>query len=113
MGDRICEFLGAWIVRYAGPDYYSYFHNHHGSASGAAAEETKAPGSLQVEAKTAADAIQAMETWNADLTWFIFQQEKARVLEILNQGRRGPAVQEVTSPLSLPGGQLRFAEMVF
>ena len=114
MGDRICEFLGAWIVRYAGPDYYSYFHNHHGSASGAAAEETKAPGSLQVEAKTAADAIQAMETWNADLTWFIFQQEKARVLKILDQGRRGgPAVQEVTSPLSLPGGQLRFAEMVF
>lgn len=113
MGDRICEFLGAWIARHAGPDYYSYFHNHHGPVSGAAAEETKAPGSLQVEARTAADAIQAMETWNADLTWFIFQQEKARVLEILNQGRRGPAVQEVTSPLSLPGGQLRFAEMVF
>ena len=117
MGDRICEFLGAWIVRYAGPDYYSYFHIHHASASSTGAEETEPetniPGSLQVEARTAADAIQAMETWNVDLTWFIFQQEKARVLGILNQGRRGPAVQEVTSPLSLPGGQLRFAEMVF
>lgn len=108
-GDQICEFLGAWIARFAGPDYNSSLN-------------TQSAESLAVEIKPVKDAIQAMETWNADLSWFIFQQQRTRVLDIMEQGsssKAGHGTREAYSqrdhakPLSLPGGRAMFADMVF
>ncbi|ODM21153.1 hypothetical protein SI65_04206 [Aspergillus cristatus] len=109
MGDQICEFLGAWIARYAGPDYYFAFCR---SSSGT---EAKIPESLKIEARTVDDTIQTMETWNADLTWFIFQQERTRVRDAAGLMKTGFQKRDDVAPRtpSLLGGRLRFAEVVF
>lgn len=109
MGDQICEFLGAWIARYAGPDYYFAFYRS------SSATEVNIPESLKIEARAVEDAIQAMETWNADLTWFIFQQEKMRVRDAAGMMKTGIQKQDDVgpSPLSLLGGRVRFAKVVF
>ena len=109
MGDQICEFLGAWIARYAGPGYYFAFYRS------SSATEVNIPESLKIEARAVEDAIQAMETWNADLTWFIFQQEKMRVRDAAGMMKTGIQKQDDVgpSPLSLLGGRVRFAKVVF
>lgn len=112
MGDQICEFLGAWIARYAGPDYYFAFYR---SSSGT---EAKIPETLKVEARAVDNSIQAMETWNADMTWFIFQQERAGVRDAAGMGKIGGASLQKRNDagagsLLLLGGRLRFAEVVF
>lgn len=109
MGDQICEFLGAWIASYAGPDYYFAFYR---SSSGT---EAKIPEPLKIEARTVDDTIQTMETWNADLTWFIFQQERARVRDAAGIMKTGFQKRDYVAPgtPSLLGGRLRFAEVVF
>lgn len=72
----------------------------------------------------ATEAIQAMETWNADLAWFIFQRERVHVLEIIGRGRAGPRSSRETKPKPVGGGdgsgavalgegRLRFAKVVF
>lgn len=85
-GDEICEFLGKWIVMFAGPQYYSFFHSRSGSSAAFLPKE---------DAQAIEDAIRAMEAWNTDLTWFIFQRE--------SQGQR-----EKHSGLRLPEGLERF-----
>ncbi|KAK5673716.1 hypothetical protein LTS12_029777, partial [Elasticomyces elasticus] len=70
MGDQICKFLGAWIARYAGPEYYFRQYCPQGQTG------LRIPETLQTEVKTVDDVIRAMETWNADLAWFIFQQQR-------------------------------------
>lgn len=112
MGDQICEFLGAWVARYVGPDYYFAFYR---SSPGT---EAKIPETLKSESKVVDDVIQAMEAWNADVTWFIFQQERARVRDAAGMGRAGVASLQKRNdiearPLSLLEGRLKFAEVVF
>lgn len=84
-GDQICEFLAAWISRYAGAAYYFD-----------AGKEAHSTEEAQIE-----PAIQAMHTWNEDLTWFMFQQERS-------SGSQSPT----TEPTVL-NGRVRFAEVVF
>ncbi|PYH96043.1 HEAT repeat protein [Aspergillus ellipticus CBS 707.79] len=121
VGDKICELLAAWIVRYAGPEYFSsrsQVQNSHNK------EDDSGVSSLQVEIESVEGVIHAMETWNADLTWFVFQEQKARLVNTLARTRRttpapAPAPKIVDldeEPLkswSITGTQLRFAEMVF
>lgn len=68
-----------------------------------------------------------METWNADLAWFIFQWERVHVLEIIGiigRGRAGPKGSRENKPkpvgggdgsgaMALGKGRLRFAEVLF
>lgn len=67
-GDEVCEFLGKWIVMFAGPQYYYNFHYHDGSSAALLPLHKE-------DAQAIEDAIRAMEAWNTDLTWFIFQRE--------------------------------------
>ena len=110
IGDQICEFLGAWIARYAGPEYYFLQYCSQRSTA------PRIPKSLQIEVTAVDDVIRAMETWNADLAWFIFQQQRRRVLEVVN-GRKERAGLVDTKTAGGPGvvgaGRLRFAEIVF
>lgn len=110
IGDQICEFLGAWIARYAGPEYYFLQYCSQRSTA------PRIPKSLQIEVTAVDDVIRAMETWNADLAWFIFQQQRRRVLEVVN-GRKERAGLVDTKTAGGPGlvgaGRLRFAEVVF
>lgn len=113
MGDHICEFLGAWVARYAGPDYYFTI-----CCCAAPGTETKIPEPLRIEARVVSDAIQAMETWNADLTWFIFHRERTRIRGGADMGKtRGSGLQELSDAgvdsFSWLGGRLKFAEVVF
>jgi hypothetical protein len=62
------------------------------------------------------NVIKAMETWNPDLTWFVFQQQRGEILRALEKKsgvqRRSCQAQQV--PLgSFAGGKIRFAEMSF
>ncbi|KAL4917139.1 armadillo-type protein [Aspergillus aurantiobrunneus] len=104
VGDRICHILGEWIARYAGPTYYS-----------------SRPARLtQPEAETESieSVIQAMEAWNPDLTWFIFQQQNAEYQAIL--ARKSVKISEQHScrseslkSVAFVAGRLKFAEMIF
>ncbi|KAI9038619.1 uncharacterized protein KD926_010563 [Aspergillus affinis] len=112
-GDQICEFLGAWIARFAGPDYYNINHvqSHEGNAS------------PEAEIQSMEEAILAMTTWNADLTWFIFEKQRAQVLGLTTKTRtktrqmQTPMIMEVEDePLknwSMPGSGLKFATLAF
>ena len=127
MGDQICEFLGAWIARFVGPDYY-FLDYHHGARS-SSSSHARIPDSVRDELGSVDDAIQTMETWNADLTWFIFQQERVRVngimvgkdasgvgggggrSEFMASGRNKMGVRSFHSILF--GDKVKFAEPVF
>jgi hypothetical protein len=61
-----------------------------------------------------------METWNADLTWFIFQQRKAQAIATSSRSKAGdgvPMISEIPeNPLeswSLLANRLKFAPVVF
>ncbi|RDW90597.1 uncharacterized protein DSM5745_02372 [Aspergillus mulundensis] len=110
VGDRICHILGEWITRYAGPGYY---FSRSPSNAGAEAEI------VSIE-----NVIQAMETWNPDLTWFIFKQQNARFRDSLKVKKGVRAVDENLQPACGPGlgpldsvafagDQVRFAEIGF
>lgn len=118
VGDQICEFLGTWIARFAGPDYYFHYH--------AQPNMDDLADSVQAEIRAVENVIRAMDTWNADLTWFIFQQQKARVLEIMDKGRPRPVpvrtvpkiteISDQPSPeklFGLFGSKVKFAGVVF
>ncbi|KAJ5986418.1 Armadillo-like helical [Penicillium sp. IBT 35674x] len=102
VGDQICEILGAWIELFVGPAYY--FHSRN-LDSGALLDDAQRSMLSSVD-----DAIQAMETWNADLTWFIFERQRIQ----LHTPSTGP-VTEVKDDmaLELDGVVLRFAEVAF
>ncbi|KAL4987093.1 armadillo-type protein [Aspergillus falconensis] len=117
VGDRICHILGEWIARYAGPGYYF---------SRAASLPKDIDNNYSAGAETEIDSIesviQAMEAWNPDLTWFIFQQQV--VMFRGSMGAKGVSVGEQlqqncssgSGPLSsvvFAGGRLQFAEMSF
>ncbi|KAL2800185.1 armadillo-type protein [Aspergillus keveii] len=103
VGDRICHILGEWIARYAGPTYY---FSHQSNTSKTHSEEDE---SIQ-------KIIEAMETWNPDLTWFIFQQQRGEISRALEKKsgvqRRNCQTQQVSLE-SFAGGRIRFAEMSF
>ncbi|CBF70251.1 hypothetical protein AN6068.2 [Aspergillus nidulans FGSC A4] len=117
VGDRICLILGEWIARYAGTGYYSSraaFLLKDNDSNCAGAEE---------EINSIETAIRAMETWNSDLTWFIFQQQDVRFRDSMGP-RNGARVCEqslqnndsgaaLLSSVAFNGGRLRFAEMNF
>lgn len=99
MGDRICEILGEWITLFVGPDYY--FRPPPPS------DEERAD--VQEMLGLVGDAIQAMKTWNADMTWFIFARELDRMQRLQSAGR------EVVEPTSVEiGGEVfTFAAVKF
>ncbi|KAF7162649.1 hypothetical protein CNMCM5623_007874 [Aspergillus felis] len=114
MGDQICEFLADWITLYVGPNYYSQFHLQ------AADSASDIPAAQRAELEPVQAAIQAMETWNADLTWFIFQRRKGPAVATLNKSKAGdgaPMICEIPeNPLeswSLLANRLKFAPVVF
>ncbi|KAL2807656.1 armadillo-type protein [Aspergillus granulosus] len=106
VGDRICHILGEWIARYAGPTYY---FSHQQNQSTSASTHSEEDESIQA-------VIQAMETWNPDLTWFIFQQQKADILRALEK-KKGVqqqwSCQKQVPVVAFVGGRMRFAEMSF
>jgi TELO2-interacting protein 1 len=63
VGDEICEFVGAWITKFMGAKYY---HQQQQLRD----EEEKGEEDINL----VRNALQAMEAWNKDLTWFIFWQ---------------------------------------
>ncbi|KAL1964993.1 hypothetical protein VTN77DRAFT_6193 [Rasamsonia byssochlamydoides] len=140
VGDEICEFLGAWIARFAGPGYYTSRVSKNKTKTREADNRLQKKGDRNAAASADDDhlealetAIQAMETWNKDLTWFIFQQERARIIN--NISKRAGAVgasasagatatagaaatlQSRLKKISIPSkgrnGKVRFAEVVF
>lgn len=114
VGDRICHLLGEWIARYAGPTYYF-------SRPTRLPEDNKfATQSEETEADSIEKVIQAMETWNADLTWFIFQQQIAQFQATLKAKKKDSRINEISEShtgvfksAAFAGGQLKFAGMVF
>lgn len=100
IGDRICQILGEWITLFVGPDYYF-------SVRGARGVDD-AQKSMLAEVD---GAIQAMETWNADLAWFIFMQQRHlwNGEEHVPEGKTGCSGQT----LEVGGEVLRFAELAF
>ncbi|KAL7655181.1 hypothetical protein ACMYSQ_007139 [Aspergillus niger] len=129
IGDKICEFLAAWIVRYAGPEYYSSRMRYNKPTQTTESAGATATSSLSVEIDSVEDVIQAMETWNADLTWFIFQEERAAVRRVVEKSKRTTRIQSQPRPplicevveeeeetlkgWSMAGTRLRFAEVAF
>ena len=68
IADDISRCLGSWIAFYF-PDYYFTFSWRTADADETAADE--------LQLREVNEAIQAMDAWNPDLTWFIFMQERA------------------------------------
>ncbi|PKX98721.1 uncharacterized protein P174DRAFT_447311 [Aspergillus novofumigatus IBT 16806] len=113
MGDQICEFLADWITLYVGPNYYIQFHLQ------AADSASDIPAPQRAELEPVETAIQAMETWNADLTWFIFQR-KAQAIATSSRSKAGDGAGMICeipeNPLeswSSLANHLRFAPVVF
>ncbi|KKK13423.1 hypothetical protein ARAM_000885 [Aspergillus rambellii] len=114
VGDRICELLGEWISRYAGAtSYFSQLETLPEDTTQIVEQDTRS------EAESVQNVLRAMETWNPDLTWFIFQEQKIRFLDSMagtqenrTSGRHLNRHGALTS-LSFAGGKLGFAEMVF
>lgn len=102
VGDRICGMLGSWIALYVGSEYYFLPSRRHSAQS----EDPAKQSILQ----SIENAIQAMETWNADLTWFTF-------VDHLNQGRRSSVPTHRTPGSSMlahfRGEEMQFAGIVF
>ncbi|KAE8151142.1 HEAT repeat protein [Aspergillus avenaceus] len=106
-GDQICEYLAAWIARLVGPEYYF----------SSSSLDDLSP-SFRAEMDSIHKAIEAMHTWNPDLTWFLFQQQKVQVLGLtmVKKTSTSKIVEVVEDPLtawSVPGTGMRFAELVF
>ncbi|EAW18503.1 uncharacterized protein NFIA_084550 [Aspergillus fischeri NRRL 181] len=114
MGDQICEFLADWITLYVGSNYYSQFHLQ------ATVSASDIPTAQRAELEPVETAIQAMETWNADLTWFLFQQRKAQAIATSSRSKAGnvvPMISEISeNPLeswSSLANRLKFVPVVF
>ncbi|KAJ5988638.1 Armadillo-like helical [Penicillium waksmanii] len=102
VGDRICGMLGSWIALYVGSEYY-FLPSRRDTAH---SEDSAKQSILQSVENT----IQAMETWNADLTWFIFVDQLNRV-----RGNSVPA-HRTHAPSMLAdfrGEKMQFAGVVF
>jgi hypothetical protein len=116
-GDEICELVGAWIARFAGAGYYDSEGRKKRIKTRSSHQQEQQE---QQEKKDDADleaietAIQAMEAWNKDLTWFIFHQEKATKMMNKTATTAG-TIPETLKKFSIPKGdrKIKFAEMVF
>jgi hypothetical protein len=116
VGDRICYILGEWIARYAGPTYYFLHQSSPPKSASTSTSTSLSTTTHSEEDESIQNVIKAMETWNPDLTWFIFQQQRGEILRALEKKsgvqRRSCQAQQV--PLgSFAGGKIRFAEMSF
>jgi hypothetical protein len=94
--------LGSWIALYVGPEYY-FLPSRRDSAH---SEDPAKKGILQ----SVENAIQAMETWNADLTWFIFVEKLNRVPPNSVPAQRRPAPNMLAD---FRGEKMQFAGVVF
>ncbi|EEA26044.1 hypothetical protein TMatcc_005702 [Talaromyces marneffei ATCC 18224] len=74
IGDELCEFLGGWIMKFVGPKYYFYYYNRITSHQGQQQAIQQLPERGEEDMHLVNKALQAMEAWNKDLTWFIFWQ---------------------------------------
>ncbi|GAD93052.1 conserved hypothetical protein [Paecilomyces variotii No. 5] len=108
IGDEICDLLGLWISAFAGPDYYIKSQSR---------RKIK-PKSTHLD--SVEHAIEAMESWNSDLTWFIFQQVREQDAATTETSRPNSVISTSSSP-RLPASlaklvqssNMRFAELVF
>ena len=80
IGDEICELLGSWITRFAASEYFTarIRKRLHEIPSDQGMEDHRSLDSKREE-QAVEHAIQAMETWNKDLTWFILQQGQTKI----------------------------------
>ncbi|OJJ50568.1 hypothetical protein ASPZODRAFT_148060 [Penicilliopsis zonata CBS 506.65] len=114
-GDQICVFLAGWIARFAGSEYY-FRHSHGGGTHAHLPEKEELSDSLRAQIQAVDDSIHAMQVWNADLTWFLFQKERARVREItqaLVHKQTARPVAEIHSAPVLGIPNVNFAAVVF
>ncbi|KAJ5508916.1 hypothetical protein N7527_011059 [Penicillium freii] len=103
VGDRICEMLGDWIALFVGPEYYFISSRSSTSVDDAAFGEGMA--SVQ-------DAIQAMEAWNVDLTWFVFMRHRLRA-DAVTSGNAGNCGGATNITFGGEGEQVRLTEVAF
>ncbi|KAN0083019.1 hypothetical protein V8E54_002107 [Elaphomyces granulatus] len=77
IGDEICELLGSWITRFTASEYFTarIRKRLHEIPSAEEMEDLQQSSDSTREGQAVEHAIQAMETWNKDLTWFILQQQ--------------------------------------
>lgn len=102
-GDRICEMLGAWIALFVGPSYY--FHPARGRSDSLHTLDDAQRSMLE----SVEDAIQAMQIWNPDLTWFIFMQQRN---QMTLPAKTGP-IKDASEGLEFDGERMQFAEVAF
>ncbi|PYH43137.1 uncharacterized protein BP01DRAFT_425126 [Aspergillus saccharolyticus JOP 1030-1] len=130
VGDTICGFVVEWVVLFARGDKKVYERWVTGGRSlrrevggRAAAADADAE---SADLASIAEALEALETWNADLTWFLFQQHHSKKASagVRAKATRKPTesplicevVEDEQQPLkewSVPGTGLRFAELIF
>lgn len=72
IGDELCEFIGGWIMKFVGSKCYFRYHQRTSEQEQQAVQ--KPPERGEEDMHLVNKAIQAMEAWNKDLTWFIFWQ---------------------------------------
>ncbi|KAI9369613.1 armadillo-type protein [Aspergillus egyptiacus] len=134
IGDRIAHILGEWVARYAGPTYYFSRRRIAQATTGKASSDelsmtTNTTHSHSEPIESAENVIRAMETWNPDLTWFVFQRLRSDELtEVKMKKRKDVHVQTgrqgqeqgqrdcragSLGSVSFAGGRIRFAEMIF
>ncbi|RAK81804.1 uncharacterized protein BO72DRAFT_420587 [Aspergillus fijiensis CBS 313.89] len=119
VGDTIARFVVEWVVLFAGGGtevYELWSARKKLSADGGRADQTD---ERSADLGSIEEALEALETWNADLTWFLFQEHRARGVgsNIQQKTRSSPLICEVVEePLkvwTVPGTGLRFAELTF
>ncbi|OJK03533.1 hypothetical protein ASPACDRAFT_39148 [Aspergillus aculeatus ATCC 16872] len=126
VGDTIARFVVEWVVLFAGEVgvYELWSARTKSSEDGGRGGWVGGGGEDQTDERSAdlgsiEEALEALETWNADLTWFLFQEHRARGAgsNIQQKTRSGPLICEVVEePLkewTVPGTGLKFAEVTF
>ncbi|KAK2807424.1 hypothetical protein FQN51_003251 [Onygenales sp. PD_10] len=79
VSDEICEFLGEAIAFYRPGYYFTYAWREKGQSAGTLEKErTEVRASGGGGEEEVDKAIRAMDVWNADLTWFVFEKGRRR-----------------------------------
>ncbi|KAI2700655.1 hypothetical protein CBS147317_8166 [Penicillium roqueforti] len=102
VGDRVCEILGGWIALFVGPEYYFF-----SSRTTMSVNDTYGENMVSVE-----EAIRAMETWNVDLTWFIFMRHRLRA-DVVPTGNASNCGGATNILVNGEESQVRLAEIMF
>lgn len=120
IGDEISHCLASWITFFY-PDYY-FSYSWKGDEQSTPTNATR-KGSKVDESTSDLDvdrAIRAMDAWNADLTWFLFVQGRARSSKVRKDGRLDTIRMKMNAKLGERSLNLaptvemmRFAEAVF